>query len=92
MDIEVRLFANFREIVGKKRIFLPAKDINHLLTRLLEKYPELEEEFFEDSTTRELKDHVIIFLNGHNINFLDGLETPLEGGDTVAIFPPVAGG
>lgn len=92
MGVEVKLFANFRETTGKSQISASAKDINHLLSQLTKKYTKLEDELFENPVSRKLKDHVIIFANGRNINFLDGLDTPLEDGDTVAIFPPVAGG
>lgn len=34
----------------------------------------------------------IILVNGHNIHHLDLLETAIADGDTVALFPPGAGG
>jgi molybdopterin converting factor small subunit len=39
-----------------------------------------------------LRDFVNIRKNGRNIHFLAGLETPLDNGDVIALFPPVAGG
>jgi sulfur-carrier protein len=35
---------------------------------------------------------ITILKNGRNIVFLDGLETELQDGDKIALFPPVTGG
>jgi len=40
----------------------------------------------------DLRKNISIFRNGRNILFLKGLETELDAGDSVAIFPPTAGG
>ena len=39
-----------------------------------------------------VRQNISIFINGRNILFLKGLETELNAGDSVAIFPPMAGG
>jgi molybdopterin converting factor small subunit len=44
------------------------------------------------SAPDSLRDLVNILKNGRNIQFLSGLDTPLDDGDTIALFPPVAGG
>ena len=40
----------------------------------------------------ELSAAIIILVNGRNVLYLQGLDTPLEAGDEVSIFPMVAGG
>ena len=40
----------------------------------------------------ELNDEIIILVNGRNVLYLQGLDTPLTAGDEVSIFPMVAGG
>jgi molybdopterin synthase sulfur carrier subunit len=40
----------------------------------------------------ELSDAIIILVNGRNVLYLKGLDTPLEADDEVSIFPMVAGG
>ena len=40
----------------------------------------------------ELRYFVNIYLNGEDIRFIDGLNTPTEPGDEVSIVPAVAGG
>ena len=42
--------------------------------------------------TGVLQTGTIILLNRHNILHLDGLETIVADGDTLALFPPGAGG
>jgi molybdopterin synthase sulfur carrier subunit len=39
-----------------------------------------------------LKEHIHVFVNGREISFLRGLETPVGEGDTLDVFPPVGGG
>jgi len=40
----------------------------------------------------QIKPDVNILKNGRHINYLNGIETEVEEGDTIAIFPPVLGG
>jgi len=39
-----------------------------------------------------VRKYIQILINGRGINVLQGFETKLKEGDTVAIFPPVGGG
>ena len=48
-------------------------------------------EFFSPDGTA-LGERIIIFVNGRNVKFLQGLDTPLKDTDTVLVFPVVAGG
>jgi molybdopterin synthase sulfur carrier subunit len=90
MQIELRFFANFREAVGQKTVQreyedgLPAGDV---LRQLSEEFAEID--LFEDG---ELREFLTILLNGKDIAHLNGLETALEDGDELSVFPPVAGG
>jgi len=40
----------------------------------------------------EVKSDITILKNGRNIVFLEGLDTKLNEGDKIAIFPPICGG
>lgn len=90
MDIELRFFATFREAVGEKSLTrsfddgAPVGDVLHMLDA---EYPDLD--LFEDG---ELRDYLSVMRNGRDIAHLDGLETPLDDGDRLSVFPPVAGG
>lgn len=91
MEIEMRFFANFREAVGQKEIAREIADgatVGAALEGIVAEYPEMEI-FEEDGSPREF---LSIMKNGRDITYIDGLETPLEEGDTVSVFPPVAGG
>ena len=39
-----------------------------------------------------LREDVVILVNGKNILLSGGIDTPLSANDDVAIFPPVSGG
>ena len=45
-----------------------------------------------EENKNKIKMGTIVLLNGHNIIHLAGLETEVEDGDKIAIFPPAAGG
>ncbi len=62
--------------------------VKDLLERLVEEKPELRREMYTDRG--ELA--VAVLVNGRNTVFLDGEETVLRDGDTVAIIPPAGGG
>ena len=49
-------------------------------------------EFVEKLREGLAKGYLHVLLNGRNIVFLDGPETLLGNGDTVAILPPIGGG
>lgn len=90
MQPELRFFATFREAVGEKTIEREYPDdatVGDVLASLVEEYPDLE--VFEDG---ELRPHLSVLVNGRDVTHLDGLETDLEDGDTLSVFPPVAGG
>lgn len=92
MEIELRTFANYRDAIGQKVInreydgsSVRAADV---LRPLEEEYPDVE--LFADDGT--LQDFITVMKNGREITYLDGLDTELEDGDTLSVFPPVAGG
>lgn len=91
MELELRFFATFREAVGQKtieRTYDDAYRVGDVLRALIEEYPELE--FFDEDG--DLRPFLNIMKNGRNVTHLEGLETELEDGDTMSLFPPVAGG
>ncbi|MCL5951382.1 MAG: MoaD/ThiS family protein [Chloroflexi bacterium] len=50
---------------------------------------ELQAALFENDRPRP---HVRVLVNGRNLEWMRGLDTPLEQDHQVAIFPPIAGG
>ncbi|MFX0133684.1 MAG: ubiquitin-like small modifier protein 1 [Candidatus Hodarchaeota archaeon] len=97
MDVEkirvtVRFFADFREIIKRKEVFLDIdKEANilELLENLCKDY-DLKEKIFDGENN--LKKLVNILKNGRQIKFLNGLKTKLSQGDEISLFPPAIGG
>ncbi len=88
-QVNVRLFANIREIMGSAEVSLSARSIEELLSRLIDMRPALQDVLFDGD---ELRPYITILVNGRNIHDLNGNRTELTDGDEVAIFPPVSGG
>ncbi|KTG30315.1 ubiquitin-like small modifier protein 1 [Haloferax profundi] len=92
MELELRFFATFREAVGQKTIHWRVDDdstVGDVLHSLESEYDGLSGQLIEDGNVRP---HVNVLRNGREVVHLDGLETTLEDGDTISVFPPVAGG
>jgi len=92
ITVTVKAFATLREVMDRElAVDLPAgAGIGTLLKELTGRYPGLAPLLF--ASPGSLRDYVNILKNGRNIEFLDGLATRLQDGDTVALFPPAAGG
>jgi molybdopterin synthase sulfur carrier subunit len=92
ITITVKSFATLREVMDAQiRMDLPkGATIRSLLAELTGQYEGLNELIFAAPDT--LRDFVNILKNGRNIHFLAGLDTPLDDGDLIALFPPIAGG
>jgi molybdopterin synthase sulfur carrier subunit len=53
-------------------------------------YPGLKERLCDENG--ELRRFVNVYVNGEDVRFQQGMETPLKAGDEVSIVPAVAGG
>jgi MoaD family protein len=90
MQLSLKFFANFREAVGRKTVDHELPDgatVGEMLAELEAEYPALD--LLEDG---ELRPQINVLRNGRGVIHMDGVETVLEDGDTLSIFPPVAGG
>ncbi len=91
MNVELRFFANFREAVGQKELDWETEEgatVGTVLHAVEQEYPEVDI-FNEDG---EIREFLSIMKNGREVDYMDGTETPLSAGDTLSVFPPVAGG
>lgn len=92
MIVRVKVFANLRVICGGVSVEVQPEGerVIDVLEKMVEMYPDLEEELFTNE--RKLKPFVHVFINGRNIIHADDLETVVKESDQFALFPPVAGG
>lgn len=89
MAVELRFFATFREAVGQKvleREVAEGATVGDVLDDLVDEYGI---DVYEDG---EIRNQVSVMKNGKDVYHLDGRDTPLADGDTLSVFPPVAGG
>ncbi|UPW01178.1 MoaD/ThiS family protein [Halorussus gelatinilyticus] len=90
--MEWKLFADLAEIAGGKEVEVetdPGETVGDALAALVAARPDLEERVYDDG---ELRDHINVLRNGTNVRAEDGLDTELDAGDELALFPPVSGG
>ena len=94
MNVEVKFFTSLREITGKKTDKIQLENvitIEELLTLLSYKYGKNFREYIYDKKGK-VQGFLSFLVNGKNINILEGFDTKLKQGDTIAILPPVGGG
>ncbi len=92
MEIDLRFFATFREAVGQRDVTHEYDDdstVGDVLEALEAKYEGLDGQLIEDGSVRP---QLNVLKNGRNVVHMDDLETGLEDGDRISVFPPVAGG
>jgi MoaD family protein len=93
MRLELKFFATFRAIVGQKlveREFSDASTVGDVLAALEGEYPDMEDRLLDEDG--EIREQLSILKNGRGVIHMEGAATPMEDGDTLSVFPPVAGG
>jgi MoaD family protein len=94
MQVKVHYFSVIREITRRREETIDAKQgstVKDLLGLLIKKYGEdFQRLVLSGRDYRGLK--LLFFLNGQNIETLEGFKTTLQNGSTLALLPPVAGG
>jgi molybdopterin synthase sulfur carrier subunit len=94
MDLTFRFFATFRQAVGQKTIereFEEGTTVGDVLRALEAEYDDLEGRLLSDDGT-ELQSNINVLKNGRGVFHMEGTDTGLGDGDTLSVFPPVAGG
>lgn len=87
----VRFFAFIRDYTGTRETAADCcgclRDLLHIL---FDRYgSRFRDKIFADG---ELRDDIIIMINGRHIEHLEGIDTRLAESDEISIFPRVAGG
>ena len=96
MKVVVRGFLTLKKVMDAKAS-LEFEDenltVDSLLQELSNRYGKKFEKMLFDPETHALSRHIRILVNGRHYTHLpDRLNTQLQEGDEVCLFPPVAGG
>jgi molybdopterin synthase sulfur carrier subunit len=75
---------------GDKEVIAEGENVGEVLRSLAQDHPATEPQLFGDEG--QLNRYVNVYLNDEDVRVLDGLETPVKGGDTLVILPAMAGG
>ena len=87
---KVRIPPVLRETVGGARDLEAAGDtVGAVLDDLFASYPALRERVAPEGT---LSEFVNVYVNGRDVRYAGGLETPVGSGDQVILLPAMAGG
>jgi molybdopterin synthase sulfur carrier subunit len=93
MQIELRFFANFRAAVGQKTVereYPDGASVGEVLAAIEDEWPELAGDILDGDGS--ILPQLSVLKNGREVVHMDGPGTPLEDGDRLSVFPPVAGG
>jgi len=92
--MHVNFYADLRPLAGGKTVMVDmavSTTARAVLEAVTSTRPRLAEKIWV--APGELYQHIHVFVNGRQSVFLvQGLETPVQPGDTLDVFPPVGGG
>ena len=87
----VRIPAPLRRITGNQdKVDVEGETLSAVLAELETRFPGIRERILDENGT--LRHFVNVYVNGEDVQFLQGLETAIKTGDEVSIVPAVAGG
>ncbi len=89
----IKLLATLRDLAGARELHVelePGQSVRHLIQAITEAAPQVGRKILDERG--EMTGVVHIFVNGRNIQWLQGLDTVIEDGDEITLIPPVAGG
>ena len=90
MSITVKIPTQLREATeGEATTSVDGSTVGEVLDSLYDRFGELRSRIAEDGGLRRF---VNVYVDGEDIRFLDGLDTPVKDGDEITILPAVAGG
>ena len=91
MSIVVRIPTPLRRLTdGQDKVDVDSNTLGGVIDAMNEQYPGIRERICDDQG--QLRNFVNVYVNGEDVRFLQGLETPMSSGDEVSVVPAVAGG
>ena len=89
--VTVRVPSQLRTLTGgASELSLEGTTVGEVLKALDAAHPGMSDRLFDDSGA--VRRFVNVFVDDEDVRFLEGLATPVSGGQTVSIVPAVAGG
>ena len=89
----MKLFATLRDIAGAKTLDVPFEDggtVRDLVAAIRTQNPAIANKLLDE--VGEPSSIVHIYVRGRNVEWLDGLDTPVKESDILILLPPSAGG
>ena len=77
------------EVGGLRELDARGDTVAEVIDDLVERYPPLGRQLLAGGV---LASHVNVYLGGEDIRTLDGLDTPVQDGETIILLPAMAGG
>ena len=91
MAVTVRIPGPLRRVTeNRDKVELDAEDLAGLVTVLEQQFPGIQERLLDEKG--EIRHFINFYVNGEDVQFLQGLQTAVKSGDEVSIVPAVAGG
>jgi sulfur-carrier protein len=75
---------------GQKQVELSGGNVRELVDALVAKFPALRQQLLTDDG--DLNRFVNVYVNGQDVRYLNGLDTPVAERDEVRLLPAMAGG
>ncbi len=79
-----------QNVGGAKTIEIDGDSIRSVVERLVERHPSLGGQLL--TVDGDLNRFVNVYVNGQDVRYLAGLDTPVAGTDEVRLLPAMAGG
>ena len=92
MPVKVRIPTPLRKLTNELDIVSVdgSSTLGGAIDGLESSYPGIKERICDEKG--EIRRFVNVYINGEDVRFLQGLDSPLKAGDEVSIVPAVAGG
>jgi adenylyltransferase/sulfurtransferase len=91
MTVKVMVPTALRQLTNDRdELQLDSTDVGSALKELVSNYPELKRYFYADNG--RMRNFVNVYLNGEDIRYISGVDTPLKDGDNLMIVPSITGG
>lgn len=91
MAVTVRVPTPMRRVAGGKRdVSADGENVSAVIEDLERQYPGFKDRLMDE--TGDLRRFINIYINGEDIRYAQGVDTPLKAGDELSIIPAVSGG